>query len=153
MYPHVLEVGHQVVYVVVYDVGGHVAGPFAGVGDERFEMDLEVQQAGFWVDGVAVVDKLVAADCQANAMCFGLGQLNVTDEVGARGFFTLGDSLFGDKKYCVGAFNSFGWETGFASALCQAEKFVGGGNFPIRFFGDRTESLQRGLGTGIGVDH
>ena len=43
MYPHVLEVGHQVVYVVVYDVGGHVAGPFAGVGDEIFEMDLEVQ--------------------------------------------------------------------------------------------------------------
>ena len=86
-------------------------------------------------------------------MCFGLGQLNVTDEVGARGFFTLGDSLFGDKKYCVGAFNAFGGGIGFTSTLCQAEKFVGGGNLPSPFLGSGTESLERGLGTGIVVNH
>ena len=51
-------------------------------------------------------------------MCFGLGQIYVTDEVVIGDFFTLGDSLFGDKKDCVGAFNFFGGETGFTSALC-----------------------------------
>ena len=39
---HVLEVGHRVVEVVVYDVHGHVAGPFAGVGDDGVDMYLEV---------------------------------------------------------------------------------------------------------------
>ena len=43
MDPHVLEIGHQVVEVLVYDVCGHVAGPFAGVRDNRVDMDLEVQ--------------------------------------------------------------------------------------------------------------
>ena len=60
---------------------------------------------------VAVVDKLVAADCQANAVCFGLGYIDVIDKVDVGNFFTLGDGLFGDKKYCVGYFNSFGGET------------------------------------------
>ena len=55
-------------------------------------------------------------------MCFSLGKLDVADEVGVGYFFTFGDGLFGDKKYCVGAFNSLGRETGFTSTLCQAEK-------------------------------
>ena len=44
------------------------------------------------------MDKLVASDFQENAMCFGLGQLDVTDEVGVGNFFTLGNGLFGDQK-------------------------------------------------------
>ena len=32
---HVREVGHWVIEVVVYDICGHLAGPFAGVGDVR----------------------------------------------------------------------------------------------------------------------
>ena len=32
-------------------------------------------------------------------------------------------------------------------------KFVGGGNLPSPFIGSGTESLERGLGTGIVVDH
>ena len=40
MDPHVLEVGHQVVEVVVDDVCGHVAGPFAGVVDDGVGMDF-----------------------------------------------------------------------------------------------------------------
>ena len=43
MDPHVLEVGHQIVEVMVYDVCGHVACLFAAVGDDGVEMDLEVQ--------------------------------------------------------------------------------------------------------------
>ena len=43
MDPHVLVVGHWVVEVVVDDVCGHVSGPFAGVGYDGVEMDLEVQ--------------------------------------------------------------------------------------------------------------
>ena len=43
MYPHVLEVGHRVVELVVYDFCSHVAAHFTGVGDEIFDMDLEVQ--------------------------------------------------------------------------------------------------------------
>ena len=50
---------------------------------------------------------LVASDCQANAMCSGLGKLDVIEEVGVGDFFTLGDGLFVDKKDCVGAFNTF----------------------------------------------
>ena len=102
---------------------------------------------------VAVLGKSVASDHQANAMCFSLGQLDVADKVGVGYFFTFGYGLFGDKKYCVGAFNAFGGEAGFTATLCQAEKFVGVGNFPSRFLGAGTESLERGIGTGIGVDH
>ena len=42
MDPHVLEVGHWVVEVVVDDACRKVAGPFEGVGDDRVEVDLEV---------------------------------------------------------------------------------------------------------------
>ena len=74
-------------------------------------------------------------------MCFGLGKLDVTEKVGVGVSFTLRDGLFGDKKDCVGAFNSFGGVTGFTSALCQTEKFVGGGNFPSRFLEAGTKRL------------
>ena len=43
MDPHVLEVGHWVVEVVVDDVCRQVTGLFSGVGDDRFEVYLEVQ--------------------------------------------------------------------------------------------------------------
>ena len=43
MDPHVLEVGHGFIEVVVDDVCRQVAGPFAGVGDDGVEVDLEVQ--------------------------------------------------------------------------------------------------------------
>ena len=42
MDPHVLEVGHCVVEVVVDDVCRQVAGPFVGVGDDGVEVDIEV---------------------------------------------------------------------------------------------------------------
>ena len=83
---HVLEVGHLVIEIVIDYVFGHVAVPFTGVGDGGVEMDLEVQDADLWGSGVAAVGKFVAYDCQANAMCFSLGHLNVADEVGL-GFF------------------------------------------------------------------
>ena len=40
---HVMEFGHWVIEVVVDDVCSDVAGPFAGVVDDRVEVDLEVQ--------------------------------------------------------------------------------------------------------------
>ena len=43
MDPHVLEVCHWVVELVADDVCRQVVGPFAGVGDDRVEVDLEVQ--------------------------------------------------------------------------------------------------------------
>ena len=42
MYPHVLVVGHWVIEVVVDDVCRQVSVPFAGVGDDGVEVDLEV---------------------------------------------------------------------------------------------------------------
>ena len=39
---HVLEVGYWVVEVVVDDFCRQVTGPFAGVGDDGVEVDLEV---------------------------------------------------------------------------------------------------------------
>ena len=43
MDPNVPEVGRQVIEVVVDDVCRDVAGPFAGVRDDRVKVDLEVQ--------------------------------------------------------------------------------------------------------------
>ena len=86
-------------------------------------------------------------------MCFSIGQFDAADKVGIGYFFTFWDGLFGDKKYCVGAFNPFGGETGFTSTLFYAEKFVGSGNFPSHFLGAGTEGVERGIGTGIGVNH
>ena len=43
MDPHVLEVGHWVVEVVVDDVCCQVVGPFVGIQDDGVEVDLEVQ--------------------------------------------------------------------------------------------------------------
>ena len=86
-------------------------------------------------------------------MCFSLGQLDVAYEYGVGYFFTFGYGLFGYKNDCVGAFNAFGRKTGFTFILCQAEKIVGGGNFRSYFLGARTESVERGLGASIGIDH
>ena len=76
-------------------------------------------------------------------MCFSPGKFDVADEVGLGYLFTFGNGLFGEKKYCVYAFNFFVGETAFTSTLCQAGKFVGNG----------TEGVERGLVTNIGVDH
>ena len=43
MDPHILEVGHQVIEVVVDDVCGGVAVPFVGIGDDGVKADIEVQ--------------------------------------------------------------------------------------------------------------
>ena len=42
MDPHVLEVGHWVVELVVDDVCRQVAVPFVGVGNDGAEVDIEV---------------------------------------------------------------------------------------------------------------
>ena len=39
---HVLEVGHWFVEVVVDDVCRQVKGPFAGIGDDGVDVDLEI---------------------------------------------------------------------------------------------------------------
>ena len=43
MDPYVLEVGHRVFEVLVDDVCGNVAGPFACVRYDVVEMDIEIQ--------------------------------------------------------------------------------------------------------------
>ena len=68
-------------------------------------------------------------------------------------FFTFGDDVFGDKEYGIFSFNAFGEETEFTSTLCQAEKFVGSGDFPSRFLEAGPESVERGFGTCNGVNH
>ena len=86
-------------------------------------------------------------------MRFSFGELDVADKFGIGYFFTFGYGMFGDKEYGIGPFNVFGWGTVFTSTLCQAEKFVGGGDFPSRFLGAGPESEERGFGTCNGVDH
>ena len=86
-------------------------------------------------------------------MRFSLGQIDVAEKVGIGYFFTFGDGVFEDKEYGIGPFNAFGGETVFTSTLCQAEKFVGGGDFPSRFLRARPESVERGFGTCNGVNH
>ena len=89
MYLHVLVVSHWVIEVVVDDVCRQVAGPFAGVGDDGVEVDLEVEKADCWGAGVAVVGEFVAADCQANAVRFSLGEIDVAGKVGIGFFLSL----------------------------------------------------------------
>ena len=86
-------------------------------------------------------------------MRFSLGKLDVAEKVGIGYFFTFGDGVFGDKEEGIGPFNAFGGKTGFTSTLCQAEKFVGGGDFPSRFLEVGPESVERGFGTCNGVNH
>ena len=61
--------------------------------------------------------------------------------------------MFGDKEDVIDPFNAFGGETRFSSSLCQAEKFIGGGDLPSRFIGAGPESVERGLGIYNGVNH
>ena len=63
MYPHVLVVFHWVIKVIIDDVRRQVEGNFPGVGDAGVEVDLEVEKAGFWGAGVAVVGEFVATNC------------------------------------------------------------------------------------------
>ena len=86
-------------------------------------------------------------------MSFIFGELDVADEVGIGYFFVFGGGMFGDKADGIGTFNAFGGVTGFTSTLCQAEKIVYGGDFPSRFLGARSESVERGFGTCNGVNH
>ena len=88
MDPYVLEVGHWIVEVVVDNVFRQVKGPFAGIGDDGVEVNLEVQEADFWRSGFAVVGEFVATECQAKSVRFTFGELDVADKVGI-GFFNL----------------------------------------------------------------
>ena len=88
MDPYVLEVGHWIVEVVVDNVFRQVKGPFAGIGDDRVEVNLEVQEADFWRSGFAVVGEFVATECQANSVRFTFGELDVADKV-VIGFLNL----------------------------------------------------------------
>ena len=108
MYPHVLVFCHWVVEVIVDDVRLQVAGPFVGVGDDGVEVDLEVEKADCWGDGVAVVGEFIAANFQANAVRLSLGDLYVAEKVGIGCFFVFGDVVFGDKEDSIGPFNVFG---------------------------------------------
>ena len=84
-------------------------------------------------------------------MCFGLGNIDVADKVGVGNFFTFGDGLFGEILcWCL----QHVWR-GDRIYLhpVPGGKCVGGGNLPSRFLRDGTKSLERGLSTGIGVNH
>ena len=51
MYPHVLVVLNWVIKVIIDDVCRQLAGPFAVVGDDGVEVDLEVEKADLWGAG------------------------------------------------------------------------------------------------------
>ena len=116
MYLHVLVVHHWVIEVIVDDVRRQVAGPFSGVRDGAVEVDLEIEKADFWGAGVAIVGEFVATDCQANAVCFSLGELDVADKFGI-GYFFFGGGVSGDKEDGIGPVNLFGGEMGFTPTL------------------------------------
>ena len=87
MYPHVLVVRHRVVQVIIDGVGRQVTGTFLGVGDDGVEVDREVEESGCWGAGVAVVGEFVATNCQADAVCFSLGELDFANKVGIGNLF------------------------------------------------------------------
>ena len=87
MYPHVLVVRHRIVQVIIDDVRRQVTGTFSGIGADGVEVDLDVEDADCWGAGIAVVGEFVATYCEADAVCFSLGELDVTDKVGIFIFF------------------------------------------------------------------
>ena len=62
MYPHVLVFFHWIVQVIIDDVRRQVTGNFSGVGDDRVEVDLEVEEADCWGAGIAVVVEFFATN-------------------------------------------------------------------------------------------
>ena len=51
------------------------------------------EKADCWGAGVAAVGEFIAANCQANALRFSLGEIDVADKVGICYFF-FGDGVF-----------------------------------------------------------
>ena len=81
-------------------------------------MDLEVEKADCWGSGVAVVGEFVATYCQANAVCFSVGEIDVADKVGIGYFLVFGGGVSGDKEDGIGLVNVFGGKKGFPPTLC-----------------------------------
>ena len=63
VYPYVLVVRHRIVQVIIYDFRPQVTGTFSGVGDDRVEVDLEVEEADCWGAGIAVAGEFFATNC------------------------------------------------------------------------------------------
>ena len=85
-------------------------------------------------------------------MCFGLGQIDIADKVGVGNFLPLGITCLETKRLCCCLQHVWRGD-GIYLHPVPGGKCFGGGNFPSRFFRDGTESSERGLGTGIGVNH
>ena len=148
VYPHVLVLLHWDIEVIVDDVLHQVAGPFAGVGDDGVEVDLEVKKADFWGSGVAIVGEFVVADYQANVVSFSLGEIDVADKVGIGIFSLFGDGVFGNKEDGIGPFNVFWRGYGIYPHLMISVKNRFLWRFPkflcrgrIREFGERIRHL------------
>ena len=84
---HVLVAHHHIVQVIIDDVRCQLTGNFSGIGDDGVEVDLEVKEADCRGAGIVVVGEFVATCCEADAVRFGLGELDVTDKVGICNFF------------------------------------------------------------------
>ena len=63
MYPHVLVVHHRIGRLLIDDVCRQVTGTFLGFGDDRVEVDLEVEEVDCWGPRVTVVGEFVATHC------------------------------------------------------------------------------------------
>ena len=87
MYLHVLVVRYRIVQLIIDDVRRQVTGTFWGIGDDGVEVNLEVKEADCWGSGIAVVGEFVATNCEADAVSFSLGELDVTEKFGICNFF------------------------------------------------------------------
>ena len=98
MYPNVFVVLRWVIDAIIDYVFRQVVGPFSGIINDGVQVDIEVDKADFWGDGVDVVDEFIATDCQANAVCFSTGELDVADKVGKGYFLSLWMVFLETKK-------------------------------------------------------
>ena len=96
--------------MIIDDVRRQVTGTFLSVRDDGVAVDLEFKEADCWGFGIAVVGEFVATNCEADAVSFGFGELDVTDKVGICNFFVLGFCVSGDKEDGVGPVNVFVWK-------------------------------------------
>jgi hypothetical protein len=87
----VLEECHWGAKTAILDIEAKVAGAVVGVRNGAVDGCFVVEHGDGWGAGVAWAVEVVAGGCQANWMCFGPLEVDVTDEVCMGDFATPGD--------------------------------------------------------------
>jgi hypothetical protein len=127
----VLKECHRGAKTAILDIEAKVAGAVVGVRNGAVDGCFVVEHGDGWGAGVAWAVEVVAGGCQANWMCFGPLEVDVTDEVCMGDFATPGDLGQFDEESCAGALDlGGGWASHAKTIGEESAPFVGKATFP-----------------------